>query len=114
MRLDDSPNVTYLHHHPPAVAPGDADARLSREVRTSFPGHGLRMVTYAAALKTPSTATMASTSYPLNTPESPRSLASTNPACAQNTAAGAICIPGSVALAYYSDYGAPTRCRRRS
>lgn len=33
--------------------------------------------------------------------------ASTNPACAQNTAAGATCTPGPVALAYYSNYGAP-------
>lgn len=33
--------------------------------------------------------------------------ASTNPACAQNTGAGATCTPGPVALAYYSNYGAP-------
>jgi subtilisin family serine protease len=33
--------------------------------------------------------------------------ASTNPACAQNTAAGATCTPGPVALAYYSNHGAP-------
>lgn len=33
--------------------------------------------------------------------------ASTNPSCAQNTAAGATCTPGPVALAYYSNYGAP-------
>lgn len=33
--------------------------------------------------------------------------ASTNPNCAQNTAAGATCNPGPVALAYYSNYGAP-------
>jgi subtilisin family serine protease len=33
--------------------------------------------------------------------------ASTNPACAQNTAAGATCTPGPIALAYYSDHGAP-------
>jgi subtilisin family serine protease len=32
--------------------------------------------------------------------------ASTNPDCAQNTAAGAICAPGPVALAYYSNHGA--------
>jgi subtilisin family serine protease len=34
-------------------------------------------------------------------------VASTNPACAQNTAAGATCTPGPITLAYYSDYGAP-------
>jgi subtilisin family serine protease len=34
-------------------------------------------------------------------------VASTNPACAQNATPGAICIPGPVTLAYYSDYGAP-------
>jgi subtilisin family serine protease len=34
-------------------------------------------------------------------------IASTNPACAQNTAAGAACIPGPVALAYYSNFGTP-------
>lgn len=34
-------------------------------------------------------------------------VASTNPACAQNTAAGATCTPGPTALAYYSNYGAP-------
>ncbi len=34
-------------------------------------------------------------------------VASTNPACAQNTAAGATCTPGPVALAYYSNHGAP-------
>ncbi|ODU55702.1 MAG: serine protease [Acidobacteriales bacterium 59-55] len=33
-------------------------------------------------------------------------VASTNPACAQNTAAGARCAPGPVALAYYSNHGA--------
>ncbi|MBB5329229.1 S8 family peptidase [Tunturiibacter gelidoferens] len=33
--------------------------------------------------------------------------ASTNPACAQNTTPGATCTPGPVALAYYSNYGAP-------
>ena len=33
--------------------------------------------------------------------------ASTNPACAQNSAAGATCAPGPVSLAYYSNYGAP-------
>jgi subtilisin family serine protease len=33
--------------------------------------------------------------------------ASTNPACAQNTAAGAACTPGPIALAYYNNYGAP-------
>ncbi|MCU1224010.1 MAG: in-like serine protease [Edaphobacter sp.] len=34
-------------------------------------------------------------------------VASTNPACAQNTAAGATCTPGPVSLAYYSNYGLP-------
>jgi subtilisin family serine protease len=34
-------------------------------------------------------------------------VASTNPACAQNTTAGATCIPGPVTLPYYSNYGAP-------
>ncbi|MEO6805949.1 MAG: S8 family peptidase [Edaphobacter sp.] len=34
-------------------------------------------------------------------------VASTNSACVQNTAPGATCTPGPVALAYYSDYGAP-------
>jgi subtilisin family serine protease len=34
-------------------------------------------------------------------------VASTNPACAQNTAAGATCAPGPVSLPYYSNYGAP-------
>ena len=34
-------------------------------------------------------------------------VASTNPACAQNTTPGATCAPGPVALAYYSNYGAP-------
>jgi subtilisin family serine protease len=34
-------------------------------------------------------------------------VASTNPACAQNTASGASCAPGPVALAYYSNHGAP-------
>ena len=34
-------------------------------------------------------------------------VASTNPACAQNTTPGAICAPGPVTLAYYSNYGAP-------
>jgi lantibiotic leader peptide-processing serine protease len=34
-------------------------------------------------------------------------VASTNPSCAQNTAAGAVCAPGPVTLAYYSNYGAP-------
>jgi len=33
-------------------------------------------------------------------------VASTNPACAQNLNAGAVCIPGPVTLAYYSDFGA--------
>jgi subtilisin family serine protease len=33
--------------------------------------------------------------------------ASTNPACAQNTAPAATCAPGPVSLAYYSNYGAP-------
>jgi len=34
-------------------------------------------------------------------------VASTNPACAQNTTPGAICTPGPVTLAYYSDFGSP-------
>jgi subtilisin family serine protease len=34
-------------------------------------------------------------------------VASTNPACAQNTTPGATCAPGPVTLAYYSDYGGP-------
>jgi subtilisin family serine protease len=34
-------------------------------------------------------------------------VASTNPACAQNTTATAACVPGPTSLAYYSDYGAP-------
>jgi subtilisin family serine protease len=34
-------------------------------------------------------------------------VASTNPDCAQNTAANAVCAPGPVTLAYYSNYGAP-------
>jgi subtilisin family serine protease len=34
-------------------------------------------------------------------------VASTNPACAQNTTPGAACAPGPVTLAYYSNYGAP-------
>ena len=34
-------------------------------------------------------------------------VASTNPACAQNTAAGAACTPGPITLAYYSNHGAP-------
>ena len=34
-------------------------------------------------------------------------VASTNPACAQDTTAGATCNPGLVTLAYYSNYGAP-------
>jgi subtilisin family serine protease len=34
-------------------------------------------------------------------------IASTNPACAQNTTPGATCAPGPVTLAYYSNYGAP-------
>jgi len=34
-------------------------------------------------------------------------VASTNPACAQNTAAGAKCAHGPVGLAYYSNHGAP-------
>lgn len=34
-------------------------------------------------------------------------VASTNPACAQNTAAGAACSPGPIQLAYYSNHGAP-------
>ena len=33
-------------------------------------------------------------------------VASTNPACAENLTAGAVCAPGPVTLAYYSDYGA--------
>ncbi len=34
-------------------------------------------------------------------------VASTNPACAQNTTPGAACAPGPVTLPYYSNYGAP-------
>jgi subtilisin family serine protease len=34
-------------------------------------------------------------------------VASTNPACAQNTMPGATCSPGPVTLAYYSNFGAP-------
>lgn len=34
-------------------------------------------------------------------------VASTNPACAENTAPDATCVPGSPTLAYYSNYGAP-------
>jgi subtilisin family serine protease len=34
-------------------------------------------------------------------------VASTNPACAQNTAGGATCTPGPIALAYYSNRGVP-------
>ena len=34
-------------------------------------------------------------------------VASTNPACAQNTTPGAVCAPGPVSLAYYSNYGTP-------
>ncbi|MEO8735331.1 MAG: S8 family peptidase [Edaphobacter sp.] len=34
-------------------------------------------------------------------------VASTNAACAQNTAAGATCAPGLVSLAYYSNHGTP-------
>jgi subtilisin family serine protease len=34
-------------------------------------------------------------------------VASTNPACAQNTASGAACTSGPISLAYYSNYGAP-------
>jgi subtilisin family serine protease len=34
-------------------------------------------------------------------------VASTNPACAQNTASGATCTPGPTTLAYYSNFGAP-------
>ncbi|MEI9980562.1 MAG: S8 family peptidase [Edaphobacter sp.] len=34
-------------------------------------------------------------------------VASTNPACAENTTPEAACAPGPVTLAYYSDYGAP-------
>jgi lantibiotic leader peptide-processing serine protease len=34
-------------------------------------------------------------------------VASTNPACAQNTTPGATCAPGPVTLAYYSNYGSP-------
>jgi subtilisin family serine protease len=34
-------------------------------------------------------------------------VASTNPACAQNTTTGATCIPGPTGLAYYSNFGAP-------
>jgi subtilisin family serine protease len=34
-------------------------------------------------------------------------VASTNPDCAQNTAALATCVPGPISLAYYSNFGAP-------
>ena len=34
-------------------------------------------------------------------------VASTNPACAENIAPGASCAPGTVTLAYYSNYGTP-------
>ncbi len=34
-------------------------------------------------------------------------VASTNPACAENTAPGASCSPGPMTLAYYSNYGTP-------
>jgi subtilisin family serine protease len=34
-------------------------------------------------------------------------VASTNPACAQNNVAGAVCAPGPVTLAYYSNFGSP-------
>jgi subtilisin family serine protease len=34
-------------------------------------------------------------------------VASTNPACAQNTTPGAVCTPGPITLPYYSNYGAP-------
>jgi len=34
-------------------------------------------------------------------------VASTNPACAQNTDTGATCIPGAISLAYYSNFGSP-------
>ena len=34
-------------------------------------------------------------------------VASTNPACAQNTNPGAVCAPGPVSLAYYNNHGAP-------
>jgi lantibiotic leader peptide-processing serine protease len=34
-------------------------------------------------------------------------VASTNPACAQNTTTGATCTPGPISLAYYSNFGAP-------
>lgn len=34
-------------------------------------------------------------------------VASTNPACAENTTPGAVCAPGPVTLAYYSNFGAP-------
>jgi subtilisin family serine protease len=34
-------------------------------------------------------------------------VASTNPDCAQNTATGAVCTPGTTDLAYYSNFGAP-------
>ncbi|WP_260739177.1 S8 family peptidase [Tunturiibacter lichenicola] len=34
-------------------------------------------------------------------------VASTNPACAQNTTTGATCAPGPISLAYYSNFGAP-------
>ena len=34
-------------------------------------------------------------------------VASTNPACAQNTTVGATCTPGPLTLAYYSNFGSP-------
>ena len=34
-------------------------------------------------------------------------VASTNPACAENLAPGAVCAPGPVTLPYYSNFGAP-------
>ena len=34
-------------------------------------------------------------------------VASSNPACAENLAAGAACVPGPVTLPYYSNYGTP-------
>ncbi|MGD0444467.1 MAG: S8 family peptidase [Edaphobacter sp.] len=34
-------------------------------------------------------------------------VASTNPACAENTTPGAVCAPGPITLPYYSNYGSP-------
>ena len=41
-------------------------------------------------------------------------VASTNPACAQNTTPGSACAPGPVTLAYYSNYGSPPQRPRRT